>query len=172
MRSWRRFRRKFRRLSTLQKLGVAGAVVLTPLMLAKLAQDGRQGPAPVAVTSAPASAQAWAQAFLQAIPEPETPCNTAAIEAWEREEGGGVTNAASYNPLNTIQSEPGSWSINSAGVQAYPGWSEGLQANVTAITNGLYGGILAALQQGDDAQAVADRVTSSSWGTGSFAASC
>jgi hypothetical protein len=116
--------------------------------------------------------QQWAQAFLSAAGEPQTPCNVAAVTAWEVAEGGGVTNDAAYNPLNTTEREPGSWPVNSIGVQAYPSYAEGLQANVTVIQNGLYGGILAALQQGGDAQAVADAVAASPWGTEPFTATC
>ena len=62
--------------------------------------------------------------------------------------------------------------MNSVGVQAYPAWQEGMQANLSAITNGLYGGILSALRAGDNAQAVADAVASSPWGTEAFSATC
>lgn len=172
MRSWRRLRRKWRRLSTYQKLGTAAGVVLAFVLLAHAGHDGGQRAGATAMADAPASAQAWAQAFLGAIPEPVTSCNLAAIEAWEQEEGGGVTNAAAHNPLNTAQPEPGSYAVNSDGVQAYPDWSEGLTANVQAITNGLYAGVLSALQAGSSAQAVASAVASSSWGTASFEVSC
>ena len=36
------------------------------------------------------------------------------------------------------------------------------------MRNGYYGGILDALSRGNDAQAVADAVAASPWGTGSF----
>jgi hypothetical protein len=172
MRSWRRFRRKWRRWSTPQRMAFVLAVTLGPLLVLSASKATYHAPAQTTAADAPASAQAWSQAFLSAIPEPQTPCNVAAVDAWQQAEGGGVTNAASYNPLDTTQAEPGSWGINGDNVQAYPSWSEGLNANVTAITNGLYGGILSALQAGNSAQAVADSVTASPWGTGVFSASC
>ena len=125
--------------------------------------------APAAGSYTPAS---WASAFLGVIREPETPCDQAAIVAWEGAEGGNWDNSAEANPLDTTQPEPGDWSINSVGVRAYPSWQEGLQANATAITNGLYGGILSALRAGNNAQAVADAVASSPWGTAPFEAAC
>jgi hypothetical protein len=114
----------------------------------------------------------WAAAFLAGGGWPQTSCNLAAIQAWEAAEGGNWNNSAQYNPLNTTQQEPGSRPVNSAGVQAFPSWQEGFQANLTVINNGLYGGILAALRAGDNAQAVADAVAASPWGTAPFQASC
>ena len=117
--------------------------------------------------------QAWARQFLAAIPEPRTSCNVSAVVAWANAEGGAWGgDGATDNPLNTTQPEPGDYSINSVGVKAYPSWQEGLQANVTAITNGLYGSVLSALSAGDDAQADADAVAASPWGTLPFHASC
>jgi len=125
--------------------------------------------APAAGSYTPAS---WASAFLGVLGEPQTSCNLGAIEAWEAAEGGAWNNGAAANPLNTTEPEPGDWSINSVGVKAYPSWPEGLRANATAITNGLYGGVLSALRAGDSAQAVADAVASSPWGTAPFSAAC
>ena len=131
---------------------------------------------PAAGSYTPAS---WASAFLGVIGEPRTSCDLGAIEGWEDAESGGDLGTGlpddpdvTHNPLNTARGEPGSYAINSDGVQSYPSWSEGLQANAAAITNGLYGGILAALQAGNNAQNVADQVTDSPWGTGGFAATC
>lgn len=114
----------------------------------------------------------WASAFLGVIREPDTSCDQAAVVAWEGAEGGAWGNDAEANPLDTTEPEPGDWSINSAGVKAFPSWQEGLQANAAAITNGLYGGILSALRAGNSAQAVANAVASSPWGTAPFEAAC
>ena len=131
---------------------------------------------PAAGSYTPAS---WASAFLGVIGEPRTSCDLGAIEGWEDAESGGDLGTGlpddpdvTHNPLNTARGEPGSYAINSDGVQSYPSWSEGLQANAAAITNGLYGGILAALQAGNNAQNVADAVASSPWGTAPFSATC
>jgi hypothetical protein len=121
------------------------------------------------------SETAWARDFLSAIHEPVTRCNVRAIVAWEVQEGGGITNDASYNPLNTARHEPGSWPIpgNPDDVQAYPSYSEGLEANAAAIENGLYGNILNALAAGDSAEAVARAVDDNPhWGTHGLSASC
>lgn len=174
---------------TRKRLGAAAGVALAIVVIAHAASgsssSGNSGgstakvPAQAAAVPASAGSQspapgsaAWASAFLSAIPEPQTACDLAAIEAWEAAEGGGVTNNAAYNPLNTTQPEPGSWAINGKNVQAYPSSQEGLDANVTAITNGLYGGVLSALQAGNSAQQVAGAVASSPWGTAPFDAAC
>ena len=110
----------------------------------------------------------WAQAFLKSLGVPLTADNVVAIVAWEMAEGGHWYNTAYYNPLNTTQSMPGATVFNSVGVKAYTSWAQGLRASVITIRNGYYGGILDALRRGNDAQAVADAVAASPWGTGSF----
>jgi peptidoglycan hydrolase CwlO-like protein len=110
----------------------------------------------------------WAQAFLKSLGVPLTADNVVAIVAWEMAEGGHWYNTAHYNPLNTTQSMPGATVFNSVGVKAYTSWAQGLKASVITIRNGYYGSILDALRRGNDAQAVADAVAASPWGTGSF----
>jgi hypothetical protein len=139
------------------------------------------GAAPVAPDGMFYTPASWAAAFLAADSLPQTACNLGAIKAWEAAEGGNWNNTASYNPLNTTYDGPGgSWlsdgkitaTINSDGVRAYDSWADGFTANLAALNNGLYGGILSALRAGNDAQAVANAVASSPWGTAPFSASC
>ena len=116
--------------------------------------------------------QTWAPAFLHAAGEPVTTCDVKFVIAWENAEGGNWGNSAAYNPLNSTQTEPGSHSMNSAGVQAYTSWQQGLQADAATLRNGRYTGILSALNAGNDAQQAANAVAGSPWGTGKFTASC
>jgi hypothetical protein len=116
--------------------------------------------------------QSWAAALMSAGGWPQTTCNLGAITAWEAAEGGNWENSAAANPLDTTQPEPGSWSINSAAVQAYPSWAEGFRATLTTLGYAPYGGIRSALSAGNSAQAVADAVAASPWGTGPFTAPC
>jgi hypothetical protein len=105
----------------------------------------------------------WAKDFLTRLNAPITASNVRAITAWEQAEG----TAAAYNPLATTQSGyAGETRFNSVGVKNYSSYADGLDANVKAITNGLYGNILGALQQGNDADAVARAIAGSRWGTG------
>lgn len=158
-----------------------GSAVICGVLLAGFSKQSHSIAAgagdPLSMAAVPASGsgsqQQWAQQFLAVIGEPQTACNEAAVTAWQEAEGGGPGgDGASYNNLNTTQPGPGDWSINSVGVKAYPSYQEGLQANATAITNGLYGGVLSALRAGDNAQAVADAVANSPWGTAPFSATC
>ncbi len=110
----------------------------------------------------------WAKALLKDLGMPLTADNVAAIVAWEMAEGGHWYNDARYNPLNTTQNMPGATVFNSVGVKAYTSWAQGMRATVITMHNGFYGGILAALRDGDDAEAVAAAVASSPWGTNSF----
>lgn len=123
------------------------------------------GLGPVNGTYSPLS---WAKALLQKLHMPVTGPNVAAVTAWELAEGGHWHNSAHYNPLNTTQTMPGSTSMNSVGVKAYASWAQGFAATLKTLHNGYYEDILAALRRGDDAQAVADAVASSPWGTNSF----
>ena len=114
----------------------------------------------------------WAAALLSAGGWPQTRCNLSAVTAWEQAEGGNWQNAAQFNPLDTTQPEPGSWGINNVNVQAYPSWQAGFTATLATLGNGNYGPIVSALRAGSSAQAVADAVAASPWGTGGFQASC
>lgn len=88
-----------------------------------------------------------------------------AIIGWENAEGGHFVNDARFNPLNTTLRKPGSKSINSVGVQAFKSYRQGMGATVDTLVH--YGGILAALKDGTNANAVADAIGNSPWGTSS-----
>jgi len=105
----------------------------------------------------------WAKDFLTRLGAPITASNVQAITAWETAEG----TKAAYNPLATTQGGyAGESTFNSVGVKNYASYQDGLDANVQVINNGLYTNILAALHQGNNAQAVAQAVANSPWGTG------
>ncbi len=111
----------------------------------------------------------WAAALLKAGGFPATGCNRGAITAWETAEG---STWSWHNPLDTTQPGPGSHPINHVKVQSYPDWRTGFAATIVTLHTGRYGPVLAALAAGNDAQAVADAVAASPWGTQSFQASC
>ena len=160
------------------KIKVAAAVVVFAYF-AHGAHPGHGGGGgtPFSLGSVPISGGAytqssWARAFLHSGGFPETGCNRGFVMAWERAEGGNWGNTARFNPLDTTQREPGSYSMNSVGVQAYTSWQEGMGATVHTIYNGNYGAVISALRSGGNAQGAADAVAASKWGTGPFAASC
>jgi hypothetical protein len=136
----------------------AGAAPVTVGLAAAAGGDGAAG-----------GGTAWARSLLAAGGWPVTRCNVGAIVAWERAEG---STPAWRNFLDTTLREPGSHPVNSVGVQAYPSVQEGLAATVVTLRGGPYGPILTALANGDDAQAVADAVAATPWGTEPFTASC
>ena len=111
------------------------------------------------------TAQTWAVALLQRLGAPTTAQNIQAVTSWEAAEGGHWNNTAYYNPLNTTQDASGATAMNSVGVKAYTSWQQGLDATVKTLNNGNYAGILHALRQGNDANAVANAVVQSPWGT-------
>jgi hypothetical protein len=105
----------------------------------------------------------WAKDFLTQLGAPVSGANVQAITAWEQAEG----TKAAFNPLATTQGGfAGETQFNSVGVKNYTSYQDGLDANVKVITNGLYPNIIAALQQGTDAMAVARAIAASPWGTG------
>lgn len=69
--------------------------------------------------------------------------------AWAHLEGGGQTNNAKFNPLNTKQQEPGSTDAGH-GIQAYPDDKTGIKATENALTNGRYGALVNALKTNDE----------------------
>lgn len=125
---------------------------------------------------------AWAHALLAGGGWPRTACNVNAVAGWAGAEGGHWSNKAKFNPLNTTKRMPGSYPINrvagTPGVQAYRSWADGITATLDTLRNGNYGRVIAALQAGNNAQAVVnavttpDPVTGKKWGTGYFQASC
>jgi hypothetical protein len=136
-------------------------------MLAQAQSTGGSGASVPTATGVPNRAGIdpiqWAKDFLTRLGAPITASNVQAITAWETAEG----TKAAYNPLATTQGGyAGETTFNSVGVKNYATYQDGLDANVQVINNGLYTNILAALHQGDNAQAVAQAVANSPWGTG------
>lgn len=147
-------------------VAAAGLVLAVGLGTGAAVTSGSSAPAPAL---GGASSAAWASGFLGAASLPRTACNVAAVRAWEGAEG---TFSRYNNPLDSTQREPGSYSVNSVGVQHYVSTAQGEQATVKTLFNGYYPGIIAALRVGSSAQAVASAVAASRWGTQAFSASC
>lgn len=92
----------------------------------------------------------WAQSQLEYMGFPATQNNIDFLVSWAAMEGGNWNNTAQFNPLNTTLRVPGSTVMsggNTAGVQAYTSWQQGLEA--TAQTLAGYPAILAALKAGN-----------------------
>jgi murein DD-endopeptidase MepM/ murein hydrolase activator NlpD len=108
----------------------------------------------------------WATDFLSKLGKPTTEANINAVTTWMAWEGGHWKNSAHYNPLNTtLETRNATGSMNPVGVQRYASWEAGLDATLQTIRNGRYENILAALQAGNNPQAVFQAVNASPWGT-------
>lgn len=109
----------------------------------------------------------FAHAILSKLGMPLTPENERVMLAWQQGEG----TAAAFNPLATTDHAPGSTSFNDNNgtpVQNFTSFEQGVDTTVKTLTNGRYGNILAALQQGNSAVAVAQAIANSPWGTGAL----
>ena len=86
----------------------------------------------------------FAKALLDAGGWPQSDNNIEAVVAWSALEGGHYYNSARYNPMNTMQSMPGSHDAVGK-VQAYTSWDQGLAATLKTLNNGLYSNVIANL---------------------------
>ena len=103
--------------------------------------------------------------------------SVAALLVWFRAEGGagpqwGTPNRASHNPLNTTWRLSNSTTVNSAGVQSYPTWAEGIESTVATLRLPPYRAIVAAIVAGVSCAELARLVGESPWGTGNFGHLC
>lgn len=91
----------------------------------------------------------WEGDVLRGIQAPITAGNVQLLDVWTAlERGLGSSSYAGYNPFNTTQTEPGSTTYNSVGVQNFKDWASGLQASVATLENGFYPNILRQIRAG------------------------
>lgn len=112
--------------------------------------------------------QEWAKAVLSQLGAPQTQGNVTALEAWAAAEGGNWHNTARFNPINTTLKLPGSYVMpggNSAGVQAYTSWQQGITATVDMLNQSNMRPIKDALMRGADCHSLAFAVGQTPWGT-------
>ena len=119
----------------------------------------------------------FARNLIKAEHAPVTPANMCAVTTWERYEGGGFGNQAAYNPLNVNPGPGAGWpGYNATGAWAFPDAQTGLRYTVRTLGNGNYGGIIAALRNGHDAQGVLAAIQASPWAAshygGNLTANC
>lgn len=115
--------------------------------------------------ASPTNTGQWAQDLLTALGDPLTQSNIGYLEAWQHAES---PSGYGYNPLGTEQTAPGSTNANSAGVQAFQSWAQGISATVATFTG--YAGnskLLALLKKGNATTAQLDAAQrQGSWATG------
>ena len=105
----------------------------------------------------------WAQDFLTALGAPVTASNVQAITAWEQAEGTKATVQPARHHAGRIH---GRDAVQLGRREELRELRRRHRANVKVITNGLYGNILSALQQGTSAMDVAKAVAASPVGHG------
>lgn len=97
----------------------------------------------------------WRVALLKARGYPVTKSNMNLLTAWQKMEGGGTHNDATFNPLNTTRNAPGAVkSINSVGVKAFDTFEHGIAATAATMDN--YETISAYLKAGKGSDALSD----------------
>jgi hypothetical protein len=114
--------------------------------------------------------------FCELVGAPPTKVNRQAIAAWLQAEGG----TARWNGLNTTLEVVGSWDYNSVGVQNYPTYTIGVEANAETLLDGAamkgdpynYQPILFNLRNDKGAFRVLNALRKSAWGTGGLAVIC
>ena len=175
--------RRHGKLTTGQALAIAGVVVVAAAgaghkaVAGTVRHAGAGAGIAVPARSDLGNPDGWARALLAADSLPVTVCNFNAVTEWERREGGGFGNQASYDPLNVNPGPGAGWPGHPAiGAWAFPDAATGLRYTVAVLNNGDYGGILAALRAANNAQAVCDAIMASPWAAshydGTLTASC
>lgn len=126
---------------------------------------------------APLPEATWEQQLLTALGVPITQPNISFLDAWNKAEGNlqGHSGLGINNPFNTTNTMPGSYAVNSAGVQAFATLSDGIAATVKTIKpqnspgwTDFYPAIYSALWTGNPFVDVTDdlRKQLGTWGTG------
>ncbi len=104
-------------------------------------QPGVDTPAPATDPVCVYTPTDYAYAFLHELGVPASANNLESILAWEMAEGGNWIDGAKFNPQNTTwpgagESYDGSTEFNSAGVQSFVDWDDGVYATVATLTDG------------------------------------
>ncbi len=148
-------------------------------VLGNVNADGTTGSTPTGGTTPPDRGSfdrvTWAIDFLKGLGKPVTTENKVGIVAWTIMEGGHTGNSATWNPLCTTKRYQGK-NVPMGGnfgqnggtpVQAYPTYAIGLEMTIATLNGGAngYAQIRAALDAGTSAEAIADAIGHSSWGT-------
>lgn len=118
--------------------------------------------------NAPAN-NSWEAQFLTDIGAPNTQTNDVFLNAWSQAEG--PSSLGYNNPFNTTQQAPGSYSVNSVGVQGYGSMAQGLQENAAVLEQNHpgYAQLLQGLRSGNvSPMQLAQLEANTPWGTGSL----
>jgi hypothetical protein len=109
--------------------------------------------------------ESWATDLLTRMNYPVTSNNLTSVLAWEYQEGGHFSNAATYNPLNTTLGHATYGAMNSAGVSTYPDYETGMKETISTLNSHYYGQIRSDLAASADPSTTAADIKASPWGT-------
>ncbi len=112
----------------------------------------------------------FAKAVLLTLGYPVTENNLSALVVWMNLEGGHYANGAKFNPLNTTQGMPGSYSPKGfkVNIQSYLNWQQGLDATIKTLKYSDYQSIRQALQQSLDPDTTLRIINKTPWGTHNY----
>lgn len=105
--------------------------------------------------------QQFAQDALLSLSKPVSEANIQSLVIWQTSEG----TSAENNPCATTLRYENSTEFNSAGVQNYPSYQDGIQAWKLTILNGLYGAILSCFDQSASPAETCSTIENSPWGS-------
>lgn len=102
----------------------------------------------------------WRYGLLAALHAPVTAVNLDALTWWADSEG---TPTSWNNWLATTEAGYGGYTVNGAGVKAYPTLDDGVAATAATLAGGFYTRVVAAFRAGDSLTAIWDAVNASPW---------
>lgn len=105
----------------------------------------------------------FARAILHRFNIPETQNRLIGLVAFAGIEGGHWANAAKRNPFNTTLRMPGSTSVTSVGVQAYPDWKTGIEATARTMAQSNMRAMMDALKADASPPAFLKAITNTQW---------
>ena len=103
----------------------------------------------------------WVRWFLEELRAPVTGRNRMTMVCWIQSEG----SPFDWNPLATTLRMPGSVTMNSHGVQAYPSFDTGLDASIRTINEPQYERIVRRLRRNAWPSRTHRAIAKSPWGT-------
>jgi len=111
----------------------------------------------------------FARGVLSLLGAPDTPDNEAAMLTWMwAEEGPGINDGASFNPLNISAGDYPHSGTGGAGAYAFVSFDQGVQVTADFLHQGIYAGIVSALQSGGSGSSVLQAIQDSPWAASQY----
>lgn len=108
----------------------------------------------------PGSGLPWVNAVLTGLGATPNGDNDLALALWAQAEGAPDWR---HNWLNTTMPGYGGYSVNSAGVRAYPTFNDGVRATVATLKQNIMSGVAFALRSNMDIGVIFEAINASPW---------